>query len=80
MRSWISCALGVLLAIVTWGIGGCTLVPNPALAGGDVGLSGDGNILAVGAYGEASNATGIDPGPAAQANDAAPSAGAVYLY
>ena len=42
-----------------------------------VALSGDGNTLAVGAVGEASNATGIG---ADQTDDSAPYAGAVYLY
>ena len=41
--------------------------------GSSVALSTDGNTLAVGAYGEASNSTGIG-------NEAAPYAGAVYVY
>jgi len=46
-----------------------------------VALSSDGNILAVGAYREASNAIGITHGAdAAGANNNAPFAGAVYLY
>ena len=45
--------------------------------GFSVSLSGDGRTLAVGAISEDSNATGID---GAQGNDAAASAGAVYLF
>ena len=45
--------------------------------GSSVALSGDGNILAVGDYGEASNATGIGGN---QADDTAELSGAVYLY
>ena len=45
--------------------------------GRSVALSSDGNTLAVGAVGESSNATGIDGD---QANNAAPAAGAVYVY
>jgi hypothetical protein len=45
--------------------------------GYDVTLSGDGNTLAVGAFFEDSDATGIDGD---QANDSASGAGAVYLY
>ncbi len=45
--------------------------------GSSVGLSGDSNTLAVGAYGEWSNATGIDGD---QADNSAYGAGAVYLY
>jgi len=45
--------------------------------GVSVALSGDGNTLAVGAYYEASAATGIDGN---QADDTAPNAGAVYVY
>ncbi|MCX4241743.1 FG-GAP repeat protein [Paraliomyxa miuraensis] len=48
--------------------------------GVSVALSADGNTLAVGAYGEGSNATGINPGPAAEADDSAPGAGAVYVF
>jgi hypothetical protein len=44
--------------------------------GTSVALSGDGNTLAVGAFGEASNTTGIDGVP----NELAPGAGAVYVY
>uniref|UniRef100_UPI0026385EFA FG-GAP repeat protein n=1 Tax=Acidovorax sp. TaxID=1872122 RepID=UPI0026385EFA len=44
-----------------------------------VALSGDGNTLAVGAYGEDSNATGINA-VGGQANNAASNAGAVYVY
>jgi hypothetical protein len=42
-----------------------------------VALSDDGNTLAVGAYGEASNATGIG---GVQANNSASASGAVYLF
>ncbi len=42
-----------------------------------VALSSDGNTLAVGAYGEASNATGINGN---QADDSLPRAGAVYVF
>ena len=42
-----------------------------------ISLSGDGRTLAVGAVSEDSNATGVD---GAQGNDAAASAGAVYLF
>jgi len=42
-----------------------------------VALSGDGNTLAVGAYGEASNATGIDGNPA---DNSANRSGAVYVF
>jgi hypothetical protein len=44
--------------------------------GGSVALSGDGNTLAVGAFGEASSTTGINSTP----NELAPGAGAVYVY
>jgi FG-GAP repeat len=47
------------------------------LFGSSVALSGDGNTLAVGAYWEDSNATGIGGD---QADDSASSSGAVYLY
>ena len=42
-----------------------------------IALSADGNTRAVGAYGEDSNATGVGGN---QADNAAPDAGAVYLY
>ena len=42
-----------------------------------VALSADGNTLAVGAYGEDSNATGINGN---QADNSASSSGAVYVY
>ncbi len=45
--------------------------------GNSVALSADGNTLAVGAAGEASNATGIDGN---QNDDSAPTAGAVYVF
>ncbi len=45
--------------------------------GYSVTLSSDGNTLAVGAYGEASNATGINGN---QADNSAASAGAVYVF
>ena len=45
--------------------------------GYSVALSGDGNTLAVGAYEEDSNASGIGGN---QANNSAPSAGAVYVF
>ena len=45
--------------------------------GSDVALSADGNTLAVGAYGEDSDATGIDGD---QDNSGAPSSGAVYVF
>jgi len=45
--------------------------------GTSVALSADGNTLAVGAHGEASNATGVGGN---QSNDAAPGAGAVYVF
>ncbi len=45
--------------------------------GSSVSLSSDGARLAVGAYGEASNATGIDGN---QADNSASGAGAVYVY
>jgi hypothetical protein len=40
----------------------------------------DGNTLVVGAPGESSAARGVDPGPAAEANDDATAAGAVYVF
>jgi len=45
--------------------------------GASTALSGDGHVLAVGASGEASNATGVGGN---QANDVVGAAGAVYLY
>jgi hypothetical protein len=45
--------------------------------GSDVAISGDGNTLAVGAFGEASRATGIGGD---QTDNTAPGAGAAYLY
>ncbi|OGA88286.1 MAG: hypothetical protein A2Z90_23140 [Burkholderiales bacterium GWA2_64_37] len=45
--------------------------------GTSVALSGDGNILAVGGYGEASNANGINGN---QANNSASAAGAAYVF
>jgi hypothetical protein len=45
--------------------------------GYDVSLAGDSNTLAVGAYAEGSNATGIDGN---QADNSAIQSGAVYLY
>lgn len=45
--------------------------------GAEVALSGDGNTLAVGALGERSNTTGVNGD---QANDAAGSSGAVYMF
>ena len=45
--------------------------------GSAVALSGDGNTMAVGAYGEASNATGVGGN---QTNNSAANAGAVYLF
>jgi len=45
-----------------------------------VALSADGDTLAIGAPYEASAATGAAPGTQAQADNSAPSAGAVYLY
>src|SRR5690606_32453652 len=45
--------------------------------GSSVSLSGDGNSLAVGAFGDDSNATGIDGD---QNNSDATNSGAVYLY
>lgn len=48
--------------------------------GTSISLSADGNTLAVGAWYEASSSTGINGGPAAQANDSAVRAGAVYVF
>ena len=48
--------------------------------GESVSLSGDGNTLAVGAYGEDSNATGISTDGSGGADDLADSAGAVYVF
>lgn len=45
--------------------------------GWSLALSGDGNTLAVGAPGEASNATGVDGN---QGDNSAPQSGAVYVY
>lgn len=45
--------------------------------GADLGLSGDGSVMAVGGYRDASNATGVNGD---QHNNAAPSSGAVYVY
>jgi hypothetical protein len=45
--------------------------------GAMIGLSSDGNTLAVGAYDEDSNATGIDGN---QADDSAPASGAIYVF
>src|SRR5689334_4144524 len=45
--------------------------------GTSVALSADGNTLAVGAFDESSNATGINGN---QADNSAPGAGAVYVY
>jgi hypothetical protein len=45
--------------------------------GADVAISGDGNTLAVGAFGEASRATGIGGD---QTDNTARGAGAAYLY
>lgn len=47
------------------------------LFGSRVALSGDGKMLAVGAYKESSNAMGINGN---QADNSAPGAGAVYVY
>jgi hypothetical protein len=49
----------------------------PDFFGWSVALSGDGNILAVGAEYESSNATGIDGD---QANDSAAQSGAAYVF
>jgi hypothetical protein len=54
--------------------------PNPApsdVFGRRISLSGNGLMLAVGAYGEDSAARGVDGD---QANNGKPEAGAVYLY
>ena len=45
-----------------------------------VALSADGSTLAVGAFGEASAATGVNNSLPGQGDNTAPSAGAVYLY
>jgi hypothetical protein len=47
------------------------------LFGSSIALSADGQVMAVGAMGEASDATGIDGD---STNDAAPAAGAVYVF
>jgi hypothetical protein len=49
------------------------------LFGGALSLSSDGNRLAVGAIGESSNATGVNPNPG-QADNSAAAAGAVYVF
>jgi hypothetical protein len=48
--------------------------------GCSVSISGDGSTLAVGAYGEASAATGVNNITPGQSDNSAPFAGAVYLY
>ena len=45
-----------------------------------VALSGDGKTLAVGVKQEDSNTTGVNPGAAAEANNTADEAGAVYVF
>ena len=45
--------------------------------GGSVALSANGSTLAIGAFGEASNATGLNGN---QADNSAGNSGAVYLY
>jgi len=51
------------------------------LFGASVSVNNDGNILAVGAFGEDSHATGITHGAdATGADNSASGAGAVYLY
>ncbi|RZJ17428.1 MAG: integrin [Haliea sp.] len=50
---------------------------GPKHFGGSVALSADGNTLAVGAYGEGSNATGVNGD---QTDTSAPDAGAVYVF
>jgi len=64
----------------TWSQQSYVKAPNTGAAdtfGGSVALSGDGNTLAVGALGEAGNATGINGN---QSDNSAGYAGAVYLY
>ncbi len=48
--------------------------------GGPVALSSDGNTLAVGAFGEESNATGITTDGAGEGDNSAVNAGAVYVF
>lgn len=48
--------------------------------GSEVTLNGNGNTLAVYASGEDSNATGVNAGVVAQANNAAGTSGAVYIF
>ena len=48
--------------------------------GYDVSLSADGDTLAVGAKGEASDATGINGGDSAEGNNTAPGSGAAYVF
>jgi len=48
--------------------------------GGSVALSSDGNTLAVGAWWESSNATGISTGGTGEEDNSAESAGAVYVF
>jgi len=50
------------------------------LFGTSVALSGDGNTLAVGAWGEDSNATGISTDGTGERDNSAVSAGAVYIF
>lgn len=45
--------------------------------GASIAISADGNTVAIGAYAESSNATGINGN---QADDTANAAGAVYIY
>lgn len=45
-----------------------------------VAISGDGNTIAVGAYGEDSNATGVGGDGGNEADDSVPSAGAAYVF
>lgn len=64
----------------TWALKAFVKAPNPDSSdafGYAVALSADGKTLAVGAFGEASNATGIGGN---QADNSALSSGAVYLY
>lgn len=51
--------------------------PEPGDAFGNIDISGDGNTLAVGAMGEASNARGIGGD---QTNNSSPFSGAVYVF
>jgi len=50
------------------------------LFGTSLGLSADGSTLAVGAYGEASNATGVHTDNSGQSDNSASSSGAVYVF